>query len=704
MKATILVVDDVLENLWVLSGILGEAGYDVRPVTGGPEALEVAALACPDLVLLDIRMPGMDGFETCRRLKEDLATRDIPVIFLSASSDLQDKLAAFHNGGVDYITKPFQDGEVLARVRTHLHLRTVQTELEAARATLELRVAERTEALTRSEMRYRRLVERSPNIIYSFSDRRGLQYVNARVADVLGHSPAALLTEPALWHAGVHPEDAPLLADALAGLRDGCGYDLEYRVRDTAGAWHWFHDRSITVHTKPDEAVVDGLIADITQSRTYLGVVEHLAYHDALTELPNRKRMEQCIDRRLAEGGPFALLLLDLDRFKEINDALGHPAGDELIVQVALRLRACIGVETGLVARLGGDEFAIVLTDADRAAAERRTAEVLSALAPPFSLKGLRIKVSASLGIACAPQDGTTAAALLASADMAMYAAKRRLGRYSFYAQEMSGHSPFLLELLSQFEEAVDAGQLTLHYQPKMDVRNGTIAGVEALVRWNHPQHGLLMPGRFLPMVEVSDLVVKLTRWVIAAAGAQSRAWRDQGLDIAIAVNLSARNVVDESLPDFIRQILEEHAIPDGALELEITETAMMVDPERAIGILDRIVRLKVGLAIDDFGTGYSSFALVRRIPALTTLKIDRSFVDDLCTNPVDGVVVASMVALAEGLGIPVVAEGVEDAATLDRLRRTGCHQVQGYHVARPMEAGAVRDWIARHRPERFLA
>jgi len=575
----ILIVDDIPDNLWVLNEILGREGHDVRAVTSGHEALEVAALAPPDLVLLDIRMPEMDGFETCRRLKELAGLGDVPVIFLSASSDINDKLKAFQGGGVDYIEKPFQEAEVLARVRNHLRLRRVQVELAAARDTLEDKVAERT----------RELAERE----------------------------AAL---------------------------------------------------------------------------------EYLAYHDSLTDLPNRKKLLAAMNARLADKMPFALLLLDLDRFKEINDALGHPVGDELLIQIAERLQADVPEEAGLVARLGGDEFAIVLNRVTLREAEVHAGRVLTALDQPFSLGGLRVRVGASVGIAMHPQDGATTSELLVCADIAMYAAKRRLGGYSAYSAEIGQVKPTRLELLPEFNEAVDLGQLVLHYQPKQQLADGTVAGLEALVRWNHPQRGLLMPGDFLPLVEMSDLVCKLTEWVIDAAAAQAVAWDAVGIRTPIAVNLSARNLVDESLPDFVRAVVERHGVPRDRLEFEITETAMMVDPDRALHTLERIAELGMGLAIDDFGTGYSSFAFVRRMPPLTAIKIDRSFVVKMPSSRPDAVVVKSMVSLARGLGVAAVAEGVEDEATMDALRRCGCHQVQGYHIARPMDAARAETWL-RQQP-----
>jgi EAL domain-containing protein (putative c-di-GMP-specific phosphodiesterase class I) len=323
----------------------------------------------------------------------------------------------------------------------------------------------------------------------------------------------------------------------------------------------------------------------------------------------------------------------------------------------------------GEVARLGGDEFVVAVRAAGAEVAEQWATRVLAVFEQPFSLRDLPIRIDASLGIATAPGD----------------------------------RSPSRPDLLSEFSDALDRKQLALHFQPKLSLDSGAVPGVEALVRWQHPKHGLLPPGAFLPLVEVSDLIGPLTHRVIDAAAAQARAWDDAGGPMAIAVNLSARDVVDGTLPDRIRTIMNRHAVPAERLEFEITETAMVVDMDRALSVLDRIGRLSAGIAIDDFGTGYSSLAFVRRLPHLSSLKIDRSFVTDMCSNAVDAVVVESMVSLAAGLGVRAIAEGVEGKPTMDALRRTGCHQAQGYYIARPMHAAAAESWF-RQRCDGALA
>jgi diguanylate cyclase (GGDEF)-like protein/PAS domain S-box-containing protein len=693
--AKILVVDDVPENLSVVTKFLLASSYDVRPVMSSLDALRLAAADPPDLVLLDIRMPEMDGFEVCRHLKANEATAQVPVIFLSASGSLTDKLQAFQQGGVDYIEKPFQEEEVLARVRAQLRLRGVQQELQAARATLEQKVLERTLDLAAREAQYKRLVENSPSIIYTYSTLRGYVYANSQVERLLGHAPEALGRDPGLWHENIHPDDAPMVRRAWDSLPIGRGYDLEYRVRDAHGRWHWLQDRSINVRVLGREVIVDGISSDITEARRHRELMEHAAYHDPLTGLPNRKKLHEYMDSLMAaDGEPFSLLLLDLDRFKEINDALGHHIGDQLLMLIAQRLREAINSRTGLVARLGGDEFAICVRGAALAEAETWAATVLAALMQSFELEGIRLEVGGSIGVAVAPRDGHSAAELLRCADVAMYVAKRTLSGYSMYSPTADSHSLSRLALVSEFGEALRRGELVLHYQPKLSLDCDRVLGVEALVRWQHPRHGLLMPGQFLPLIEVSDMVRKLTYWVAEAAAQQLKVWNQQGIHLEVAINLSARNLVDDFLAPRIHAALDAAGVPPDQLEVEITETAMMVDPDRAIATLRRIADLGVKLAVDDFGTGYSSFAFVRRMPPLAVLKIDRSFVSRMLDDPADAAVVESMVHLVHGLKVRAVAEGVEDQRTLDVLRRIGCHEVQGYHIAKPMDADRLAGWM----------
>ncbi|MCS6787304.1 MAG: bifunctional diguanylate cyclase/phosphodiesterase [Thiobacillaceae bacterium] len=398
---------------------------------------------------------------------------------------------------------------------------------------------------------------------------------------------------------------------------------------------------------------------------------------------------------RLQDDTPLALLLLDLGRFKEINDTLGHPVGDAILCEVAQRLESVLEGQPHLAARLGGDEFTLLLTGVQTAEALRACAErLLDRLSRPFEVQGLQLELDASIGIAIAPRDGTRPSELLRAADVAMYQAKRRGVRIEFYDPARDQHSPQRLALMAELGGAIEAGQLELHYQPKLDLASGRVCGVEALVRWRHPRHGLLMPALFLPYAEVSEVIHPLTLAVIRQAlTQQERWWRSYGWLLPVAVNLSARNLLDERFAHTLPALLAEHATPGTALVLEITETALMHDPEHSAQLLERIADMGVAVAIDDFGTGYSSLAYLRRLP-VCELKIDRVFVKDMCANRQDYVIVRSTIDLAHNLGLQVVAEGVEDNATLALLVEMGCDRAQGYHYARPMPAQELEHWL----------
>jgi diguanylate cyclase (GGDEF)-like protein/PAS domain S-box-containing protein len=418
--------------------------------------------------------------------------------------------------------------------------------------------------------------------------------------------------------------------------------------------------------------------------------LEYLAHHDSLTGLPNRMHLHREFAQLLAargddDGTATALLLLDLDRFKEINDTLGHHIGDLLLQQIGPRLKPILGDEPGVLCRLGGDEFALLLPgigDVDHA---RELAQrMLGALREPFLIDEMQLLMDASMGIAMHGPDGTDSHALLRSADVAMYEAKRKGGGIAVYDRSLDQNSPERLALIADLNQAIRDRQLMLYYQPKLDLHTGRHAGFEALVRWQHPRLGLLKPDAFLELAELSETIHPLTDLVLELAMAQLRDWRDAGIGSSIAVNLSARNLIDDRCVMTIRSLMQEYRLEPGALEVEITETALMHDPEQAAARLDRIAALGVKISVDDYGTGYSSLGYLHRLP-INALKIDRLFVTDMRKGVHDAIIVRSTIALAHSLGLIVVAEGVEDAETQELLQGMGCDQIQGYHLSVPL-------------------
>jgi diguanylate cyclase (GGDEF)-like protein len=418
---------------------------------------------------------------------------------------------------------------------------------------------------------------------------------------------------------------------------------------------------------------------------------------DELTGLPNRRALTERLDLALQagqrHGTATAVLLVDLDRFKQVNDTLGHHHGDVLLRAVAGRLGAAFRPED-VVARLGGDEFAVLLPDVhDAATAERLARECLDALLEPLVLDDLTLAVEASVGLALAPDDGEDRHALLRAADIAMYEAKHHGQGLARYDRAMDVNTPMRLALLGDLRRALHSRELYLEYQPKVDLPTGAVRSVEALVRWRHPERGIVPPLEFVPAAEDSGLILPLTLYTLREAAAQARVWLDAGTDLQVAVNLSPRCLVEPELPRLVREVLADHGVPSALLRLEVTESTIMVDPARALAVLAELRASGIALSIDDFGTGYSSMSYLQRLP-VDELKIDRSFVAELVAGRGDEVLVRSSIELGHDLGLRVVAEGVEDESTLAALADLGCDVVQGYHLARPMAATAVTEWL----------
>ena len=429
---------------------------------------------------------------------------------------------------------------------------------------------------------------------------------------------------------------------------------------------------------------------------------ERQSLHDGLTGLPNRVLFSQRVADALAAGAPFAVLLVDLDHFKEVNDTLGHKTGDGLLVEVAARLRVVLGDES-TVARLGGDEFAVLIPVQTGAVEARGLADrVCRALDEPFDVDGFALAVGASVGIALYPEDGDAPDALLRCADVAMYVAKGSRTGVARYRSERDEHSRERLVLMSQIRDAIDAHEFVLHYQPKLDLRTSAVVGVEALVRWQHPDLGLLAPGRFIALVERSVHEAAFTAHVVACALAQVRRWRDAGLDIQVSVNVPANGLHAPGFADKLAGLLAEHGVPAAALELEITESTIMADRARATTVLRTLSGMGIRLAIDDFGTGYSSLAYLKQLP-VHTLKIDRSFVMNMATDEDDEKIVRSTVGLAKNLGLQTVAEGIEDPVALDVLRDLGCELGQGYYIGRPVPPDVLDDVLTGHAQARRI-
>lgn len=474
--------------------------------------------------------------------------------------------------------------------------------------------------------------------------------------------------------------------------------DHEILREDKKGRTLCFHISCMGVVEDGALQRVWGTTKDVTARKRYQERLEYQSTHDALTRLPNRVRLYREMEHWLRHRDSdhlSALLLIDLDRFKEINDTLGHQVGDHLLQLIGPRLETEMAEMPGTIARLGGDEFAIFLP---RIRSPRQAIvfghRVLDALRQEFDVDGFFTEISASIGISISPTQAQDVSTMMRYADVAMYRAKTEMSGLSLYNAEYDPHSPKRLAMMGELGRAIREDQLCLHYQPKVCLETSKFYGFEALLRWNHPELGFVPPGEFIPIVEMTSLIHPMTAWVLEKSIEQCRAWLDRGLVISVAVNLSARNLLDDNIPKQVERLLQEYQLPASALELEITESSIMTDPTRALRVLEHLHELGVQLSIDDFGTGYSSLAYLKRLP-VKTLKIDNSFVRNMLEDKQDELIVNSTIHLAHNMGLTVVAEGVENEELLQRLKDLGCDEAQGYHIGRPMSVDKAEDWMA---------
>jgi diguanylate cyclase (GGDEF)-like protein len=500
------------------------------------------------------------------------------------------------------------------------------------------------------------------------------------------------------------PEDRARVQSAWETALSGSPAVVETRVQDPDGTLRWFR-RMFYPYRDPRGRVVriDGLMEDVTEARELTSRLEALATTDSLTALPNRMLFQDRLSQAIAAAGrtadrQVAVMVMDLDHFKEINDTLGHQAGDRVLIEIARRLAGALR-EGDTLTRLGGDEFAALLPlvpDARRSA-DKVARKIIAALASPVHLGENELYLGASIGIALYPEHGGDGEALLARADVAMYACKNRDARYTFYDRRLDPNAPQRLRLSGELRHALERRELELFYQPKVDMASRRLSGVEALIRWRHPTRGLVTPNDFIPLAERTGLIKPITDWAIETALAQAVDWRAGGLPLRVAVNVSGRVFQDVKFAERVQAALAAAGLPAGCLEIEITENLLMSDVEHTSPTLRALVALGARIAIDDFGTGYSSLSHLKQLP-LHALKIDKSFVLGMARDDNDAIIVRSIVELAHNFGREVIAEGIENEETWGLLERLGCDGAQGYHIARPMPAGELRAWIAAGR------
>lgn len=677
--------DDPLARLFVKNA-LEPAGMVVLEATGGKDALAKFEAIGPDLVILDIMMPDMDGYLTCSRIRSLPRGKRVPILVLTGLDDAQSIGQAYQHGATDFITKP-----VNATILCH-HVRYM------------LRTNNVLHALIRSESRLE-LAQRIARIgNWDWNPKTNRFTMSNELCRLVGVRPQDFAGTFEAFLALVHTDDRSMVTGALqklVGQHTPC--DIDHRIVLPNGTDFVIHLQAEGVREEEtDEITVIGTAQDITERKQAERAIHQLAYYDSLTGLANRvlfkDRLSNALSYAERHHQHLATLFIDLDRFKIINDTLGHTVGDLLLTHVAERLSESVRQSDSVsrhadnepmhaLARLGGDEFTILLTALPQPEDAGRVARrILESLAHPFSIEGHEIFISASIGISIFPSDGSTVEALLKNADTAMYHAKEQ-GRNNcqFYSSGLNAAAAERLDLENELRRALEREEFVVFYQPKLNIHSRRILGAEALVRWRHPKRGLVPPGVFLNAAIDTGLIRSMDEWVLREACRQVKAWEKAGLPaISISANVSNSLFHGRTLPTTVADALRDSGLNPAQLELELTESIAMRDVEASVTMLEGLRTMGVRLSIDDFGTGYSSLSYLQRFP-LSRLKIDQSFVRDLLTNENNVKITRAIIAMAHSLNLSVLAEGVETEGQLAKLREEGCDEVQGYLFSRPV-------------------
>jgi diguanylate cyclase (GGDEF)-like protein/PAS domain S-box-containing protein len=700
----ILVVDDDKSIRMLLRRALEQEGYRVVEAANGAQALVAYTLLRPDIVLLDAVMPVVDGFTCCTQLQKLSGGNQIPVLMVTVLDDRESVDRAFRVGAVDYVTKPIHWAVLRQRIRRLLQQSHLYQQLDRSNQELQARINElkQTEwALRESQERYALVAQSAHDGLWDWNLKSNEVYFSPRWKSMLGYSENEIGNSLAEWFKRVHPEDIARLKTELSTHLAGSSthFENEYRLLHQDGNYRWIIIRGLAIRDADGKPYrIAGSQTDITQSKATEAKLLHDAFHDALTGLPNRLWFIEQLDYAIKQTKRhqdyvFALLFLDLDRFKVVNDSLGHTIGDQLLVAIAHRIKACLH-PGDVIARLGGDEFTILLENVDINQAKQVADQIQQELAVPFNLSGHNVFTTVSIGIALSHTDYDRPEDLLRDADMTMYRAKA-LGkaRSEVFDQTMHHQAMARLQLEIDLRRALENQELLVYYQPILSLKNSKITGFEALVRWQHPTRGFISPSEFIPVAEETGLIIPIGCWVLRQACQQMQAWQQLmplNSPLTISVNISAKQFAQPHLIQTIRQILWQTGLDAGSLKLEITESVLLNNADAAVALLHQLKALGIQLSIDDFGTGYSSLSYLHYLP-IDTLKIDRSFVHNVDCDPEKIEIIRTIIALAWNLGMNVVAEGVETKKQMYQLQALECEFGQGYLFSRPVDANAAK-------------
>lgn len=702
-EQNILVIDDDPVMLRSLKELLAIHDYDTDVATGGEQAICLINNKDYDLILLDLHMPDVNGYDVMQHIKS--VNQTPAIIIVSGENSFEAARKACSGGTYAYLSKPYKTNELLNTVRLALrekHLKKLNSVVQ--------------HQLKESERLHRYLVNTSPDIIYILDPQGSFTFINQRIESLLGFSPEELIGKH--YSILIHQDDAKhakyVFNERRVGERASNNIELRLKCKDTDKP-RYFENKMLPIelssmgiytgannNKKNTYLGTYGVARDITERKIAEETITYQAYHDLLTRLPNRSllrdRLNLAITQAKRENEMLAVMFLDLDRFKNINDSLGHITGDELLQQVSARLKSCLR-EGDTLARFGGDEFTLLLPKiTNRNADAKKIAEkVAYVLKEPFFIDNNELYVSASIGISLYPQDGQNMDTLIKNADIAMYHVKGQgKNGFQFFSDEMDTPYYKNLSLDTGIHKALDNEEFTLLYQPQINVSSGEIVGVEALLRWHHPDLGCIMPSEFIPFAEETGLIIDIDNWVIKNALCEISQWHQSGLpEVRMAINISACHLARENFVAEIAQALTDFNVPGRYIEIEITENAIMEDMEGVIHKLKKLRKLGISVAIDDFGTGYSSLTYLHKLP-IHTLKIDRTFLQVERFANDDHTIVNTIVAMAKGLKLNVIAEGIESQRQLDYLREIGCTEAQGFLFGKPVEATLIKSLLTK--------
>jgi diguanylate cyclase (GGDEF)-like protein/PAS domain S-box-containing protein len=720
-KINILLVDDRPENLLALEAIIEQEDYNLIKAYSGEEALKCLLKHEFAAILLDVQMPGIDGFGTAKIIKAREKTKNIPILFITANyMDSEHIFTGYSVGAIDYILKPFDPTILKAKVAGFVDLYKLNKQLihqadSLREKTKEIELANLELSKTAAELRVSEAIatvisETSIDTMVVIDEHGIVLKVNPAVEKMFNYMETEIVNQSltVLFSEEKSKISIDNLLNTIKNVNHLLGYENLYEVTASRKDGSSFPvEIQIGKRYVQNTSLIAFTIRDITKKKQDQEKITHMAYHDSLTNLPNRRLFNEQLTLKLNEARqsyqPLVIMYVDMDRFKYINDSLGHMMGDRLLQEIAKRLSESVRKQD-LVARVGGDEFTILLPETDRESALEIAEEIFKVFKSPFYIDNYELFLTTCIGISTFPYDGEDSQVLLRNADAALYRAKEQgKNQYKVFHTGMNIQSYRTFIMQNDLRKAIEREELTLVYQPKVEIESGKVKSAEALLRWNHPNWGTISPAEFIPLAEESGQIVEIGSWVLRKACEQSKAWKDAGFrPIPISVNVSAQQFLQKDLIENTQRIFSETKVSPELIEVEITESMLLGNGEIITRTLNQLRKMGMKISIDDFGTGYSSLSYLNRLP-VDTLKIDRTFIQEISESPKSKSLISAIISLAHGLNMNVVAEGVETEEQLKFLKLHQCQEAQGYLFSPPVSPMDFEGFLTNQQKETSL-